>query len=71
MCDSGVRGIPVYLPGLQVQQQLCRARSHHRTDDMRLSDIELRYVLGPRNARRSDSAQLNWNIRKPIDSMDY
>jgi hypothetical protein len=60
MRDSGVRGILVYCADYHCSYSVAMS-AEHRTDDVRLSDIEARFVCKPCGRRGADvRPDFNW-----------
>jgi len=71
MRNGGVRGIPVYCCDYKCSHLLAISGDAW-PDDVRLSDIEPRFVCTACGKRGADvRPDFNWNIQAPIGGMGY
>jgi hypothetical protein len=71
MRDSGVRGILVYCSDYRCSHSMA-LMADHWPDDLRLSDIEQRFVCSVCGKRGADiRPNFNWNIKGPIGGIGF
>jgi hypothetical protein len=69
--DSGVRGILVYCSDYRCGHSMA-LMADHWPGDVRLSDIERRFVCSVCGKRGADvRPNFNWNVQGPMGGMGY